>query len=96
MRAPYQEHVNCQYGAPMGRRGNASEPDAPVKLRLRRVPLVDYAYDQGGAYWGQGDPLWCAWGDGAEEEQVIYLRAPGRSQARAAALLTFPRARFYR
>lgn len=42
--------VSCRYGAPMGRRDTL--PSGPVKLRLTAARWTDYAYDQGGAYWG--------------------------------------------
>jgi len=45
--------VDCRYGAPMGRPSD-DEKDKPKNQRIfdRKVPFVDYAYDQGGAYWG--------------------------------------------
>jgi hypothetical protein len=43
--------VNCQYGAPMGRR--CAILDETEKHYLRRVPMSPCrAYDIGGAYWG--------------------------------------------
>ena len=87
--------ADCKYGAPMGRRGNISERAYPVKFHLRQMHLTQ-GYDNGGAYWGMPSDLWRAWGDGAEEEQVIYVRAPDRETAKYAVHGTFPNARFYR
>lgn len=63
--------VNCKYGAPMGRANVGNRPHTitsspncrivkknQVKIYDRRVPMVDGAYDKGGAYWGIGtEPL---------------------------------------
>lgn len=76
MTFPYNEPVNSQYGAPMGRRDVRGDPK---RLTLRPVPMHDGAYDGGGAYWGTGTQLWCAWD--AKRETVRYLRA--RSQGAA-------------
>lgn len=85
-------------GAAMGRR-NAVPPDVSTvrKLHLRRVPLSDGGcYDKGGAYWGQGAPLWCAFGESDTEQAVIYFRAATRDAAKITARQTFPNAKFYR
>lgn len=62
--------VNCKYGAPMGRDNVGSQPVTitsgrncrivkknQVKIYDRRVPMIDGAYDRGGAYWGMGKEL---------------------------------------
>lgn len=49
--------VNTKYGAPMGRPNVGCEPD-DIKVYTRRVPMIDGAYDRGGAYWGIGKPLY--------------------------------------
>lgn len=63
--------VNCKYGAPMGRANVGNRPHTitsgpncrifkrnQIKIYDRRVPMVDGAYDKGGAYWGIGtEPL---------------------------------------
>ena len=72
---PYREnpnkfipHVNCRFGAPMGRRTIADNPNASVILF--RVKMYDQCYDIGGAYWGMADvrhgvyPLYAAIGSG--------------------------------
>lgn len=62
--------VNCKYGAPMGR-ANVGTPPVTVtsgrncairaknqiKVYDKRVPMIDGAYDRGGAYWGIGKEL---------------------------------------
>lgn len=82
-------------GSMMGRRDVL--PDnrkAAIKLHLRHVPFVDGCYDQGGAYWGGPDNLWCAWADGV----VIYVRDPDwdREAVKAEIREVLPNARFYR
>lgn len=91
--------VNCRYGAPMGRAGTRwSDPDWPMRFHLRKLPLDSGGYDRGGAYWGFGRPLWCAWSrdelDG--EPAVLYLRADTREQAKAEVRERFAMATFYR
>lgn len=54
------KEVNSQYGAPMGRREYNRPPTKARTVRLYRVNLDNGGYDDGGAYWGTGEPLWCA------------------------------------
>lgn len=62
--------VNCKFGAPMGRGNKGSYPltvtsgknnkalkKNQVKVYDRAVPLIDGAYDKGGAYWGAPNNL---------------------------------------
>lgn len=97
---PFQSPVSCQYGAPMGRPNTVTESDYPVKFRLQRMSMISYDYDQGGAYWGGPSPedgqMYCAWGDGAEEVQIVYIRAKSRTLARDKVTSQFPNAQFYR
>jgi hypothetical protein len=72
---PFEQPVYAKYGAPMGRHG----PVPSGKVRLERVRFVDGDYDKGGAYWGGGTPLYCAWND----EGAVYVRAPSREVAKA-------------
>ena len=81
-------HVNCQYGAPMGRPSFGTPEHAEHKIRVFRVNLDSGGYDDGGAYWGIGQALYCAT-DGADYRQ--FLRATSRLAAIAA--LEIPRAR---
>jgi hypothetical protein len=90
-------NVSSAYGAPMGRRDERGDPDAPYKLYLRRVPMVDGDYDSGGAYWGGGfgvEPLWRY--ESTCGEASGFLRARSREHARAMVRETYPKARFYR
>lgn len=88
--------VNCKYGAPMGRTGNVSEPDATVTFNLKRVTINSQGYDEGGAYWGTGEPLYWAFGEGTEEVQEMFTRAQNRTEAKRKVLLVFPNARWKR
>ena len=76
--------VPCRYGAPMGRRDQDPEPDAPAApIRVKRAPMSPCgAYDAGGAYWGIGAPLYCAWSRAGLRR---YFRAPSRAAALAIA-----------
>jgi len=86
--------VNCQYGAPMGRRGNGTPAHVDgEKLYLRRVPLDSGGYDSGGAYWGLGQRLY-AWSN-IEGDRSGYLRARDRDAAKAEIRKDAPGARFF-
>lgn len=84
MKAPYEVNVSSKYGAPMGRCSNKVQELATVngKVHLQKVPFVDGCYDPGGAYWGGGTPLFCAWGESEDETVVVYLRAKDRETAK--------------
>lgn len=74
-----------RYGADMGRRSHHSEPRAHVgsKLRLFKVALDTGGYDNGGAYWGTGEPLWCCMGESLHGDRIeFYLRAKDRDAAK--------------
>ena len=84
-------------GARMGRRDNIPYDYATVrKLHLRRVRMVDGCYDSGGAYWGAGAPLYCAWGESDTEQVEVFFRACSRDDAKEQARAAFPNATFYR
>ncbi len=64
------------YGAPMGR---STWPDEPIaRCHLFRVRLDSGGYDQGGAYWGTPENLWCV-----TDGQAFrwFCRAPSRREA---------------
>ena len=85
-------------GAQMGRSSVIPPDYAGERLHLRRGPLSDGAcYDPGGAYWGSGTPLYCAYGETETEQVEIYVRAFTRSTAKEAVKcsLSVP-PRFYR
>lgn len=68
--------VDCKFGAPMGRAVSGYRLVAPA--RLFQVNLDRGGYDDGGAYWGLGPPLWC----GTDEEgHRQFTRASNRSEA---------------
>jgi len=85
-----------QYGASLGRKDNITETSYPVKFHLQRVYLDCGGYDNGGAYWGQGTPLYRAWGDGSEEQQEVFFRAHSRNDAKIQLRGAFPNCKFYR
>lgn len=71
--------VASRYGAPMGRRQSGYlETDMPRAVRLYRVRLDSGGYDDGGAYWGIGAPLWCAEDDDGNRQ---FVRAGSRERA---------------
>lgn len=70
--------VNSQYGAPMGRREFGPMPDHGRKIRIFRVRIDSGGYDDGGAYWGAGKPLFCAT-DNADYRR--FIRADSRLSA---------------
>ena len=76
--------VSCRFGAPMGRPSIHENPEADVTLF--RVRFVDGDYDQGGAYWGGGSPLYAAIGDDFQH----FLRAESLESARGELLREFP------
>lgn len=78
-----------EYGASMGRSSHhASERGQSIKLHLERVRLDSGGYDNGGAYWGSGDPLWYAHSDNGTEYVGFFFRA--RDRAAAKAVITTP------
>jgi hypothetical protein len=62
------------------------------RLYLRRLRLDSGGYDEGGAYWGRGEPLYWAT-DGARVH--LFRRAPDRAAAKRMIIGQFPTARFY-
>ena len=70
------EQVNSRYGAPMGRRANEYlETRIERHVRLFRVRIDSQGYDDGGAYWGIGEPLFCAIDDDGNRQ---FVRAASR------------------
>lgn len=77
---PFPE-VSCQYGAPMGRRGdNPSNLQDVKRLHARRQGGGD-GYDKGGAYWGLPSNVWGVWAWMNGEAVVTYVRACSRKEA---------------
>lgn len=80
------EQVSCRYGAPMGRREDGHiETRVKRFVRLFRVRINSGGYDDGGAYWGIGEPLFCAIDDDGNRQ---FVRA--RSRFLAAVKLDIP------
>ena len=100
MRHPKLPRVTGKYGAPMGRSSTVVDTDIPVKFYLYRMPMVDYNYDNGGAYWGGGDRIigWMyhAYGDGPTFRNECFVRAASRAKAKEEVKELFPNATFYR
>lgn len=75
--------VSSKYGAPMGRREYGT-PTGPA--RLFKVRFVDHDYDDGGAYWGGGTPLYYL----RTEESQHFFRAKTWPEAVKLAKESFP------
>lgn len=89
------EKVDCSRGAPMGRPSHITRPDRAFRMYMVKLPLGDGgAYDSGGAYWGCGDPLYWAYGDGNDQE--MFVRAKTREDAKRQVLKEFPNIYFTR
>jgi len=90
--------VSCKYGAPMGRRDYHGPSDTNARFSVARVDLDRGGYDNGGAYWGSGEPLWRAFADCPEADsgQIEYfIRAPSRHCALVEVRGAYPNARFF-
>lgn len=74
--------VSCSYGAPMGRSSYGNIDECTHKLSLFKVALHQ-GYDDGGAYWGFGTPLFCARTvSNQDAEYQDFVRAGSREDAR--------------
>lgn len=89
--------VSCKYGAPMGRSNRIPKDiDTAGKLYLEKLRWVDGAYDQGGAYWGMGNPIYRASGESETEQVEIFVRAIDREDAKVQIKEIFEGATFHR
>ena len=90
--------VGCKYGAPLGRLYRLpADTDEPVKLKLVKLKMVgDGAYDQGGAYWGCGDPIYMAKGEASDVVVELYVRVKDREEAKLKIRDRLSNATFYR
>lgn len=69
--------VGSRYGSPTGR--TTSPLGQGIKsVNLFKVRLDSGGYDQGGAYWGLGGALWCAYCDEGGRQ---FIRAGSRISA---------------
>ena len=88
-------------GARLGRPTTEPNTVLPVPFRfyLRRVRLDRGGYDQGGAYWGIGAPLYrFEAGEGPDKLTAWpagFLRDCDRQDAKAKLRADYPAARFY-
>jgi hypothetical protein len=89
-----------QYGASMGRPSyNAKlRSEVTARLNLTHVRLDSGGYDNGGAYWGSGEPLYRVTGDWGEWTIEFFLRARNREHAKELirGAHGYSAARFYR
>ena len=92
--------VNCSRGAPMGRVDVPAPRDFEYKMRLYKMNLDSGGYDRGGAYWGHGEPMYCAEaddrGEDVEELPIMYLRAKSRDEAKSIVRESYPYVSFFR
>ena len=80
-----------QYGASMGRRNQTD--GKPETLHLQELRMVELAYDTGGAYWGMGEPIYCAFSPVDTENEYpvqVFVRAATREEAKAKVLGLLP------
>ena len=84
-------------GSAMGRRDHIPSDFITVKkLHLVKLKMSSCGcYDSGGAYWGQGLPMYWAYGESDTEQAEMFMRAKNRENAKAQALARFPSAKFY-
>lgn len=78
-------NVSDRYGAPMGRHSAPDLDTTRGTVRLFKVKLDSGGYDDGGAYWGHGGPLYCA---RDRHGDIQTVRADSREHA--AFLLNIP------
>jgi len=94
---PFEKDVSSAYGAPMGRVNHLPIQGHSSKIYLRQAVMCDGVYDKGGAYWGSGDPLYCAYGYGGNGmEWQYFFRASNRREAVANVKHEFPRGKLAR
>lgn len=71
------------------------DKNAPVKLQLVKLRMVDQDYDSFGAYWGCGPgttAVYCGFADGI----YVFTRGWNRESAKQGIWKVLPNARFYR
>jgi hypothetical protein len=78
-----------------GRLFELTVTDNAPPMRLSRVRMsADGCYDSGGAYWGQGDPLY--YYENSTGDINGYVRGKTREAAKTNVKVLYPHARFYR
>jgi hypothetical protein len=91
-------------GAQMGRSNHIPEDkNVSCKLHLRNILTgSDAGYDEEGAYWGTGDPVFWACDHITDLEPMhvgwveVFIRAKNREEAKVKVRELLPNARFYR
>jgi len=84
------ENESSRYGSRMGRWESPNPEPVARSVRCFQVRLDSGGYDDGGAYWGLGKPLYCL--DQSEHETVnaygnrVYFRAFIRASSRKEAI----------
>lgn len=73
--------LSCQYGSPMGRRGDNPENLRGMRKLHARHQGGGSGYDKGGAYWGTPSNVWGVWGWIDGRPCVTYVRAYSRQNA---------------
>ena len=59
MRKKQFDNADCSRGSPIGRWECRDRVSRDKSIRVYRVRLDSGGYDDGGAYWGHGAPLYC-------------------------------------
>jgi len=88
-------NVSSQYGAPMGRRNSHPGLQPSGMCRLRKVAIDSGGYDNGGAYWGVGAPLYLAEANDDDECAHMFFRALNREIAKGIVRDQWPDVSFY-
>ena len=107
MKMPALPEVGSSRGAPMGRFSeHAEDTQYPGKFNVASLPMVDGAYDKGGAYWGVGSHqhgfmyrAFCLEYDEINERDFLvdwFFRARDREHAKQLVIERYPNAKFYR
>ena len=87
MNANTLPELSCRYGAPMGRVSEIAEfPNQ--KIFVQHVPLHDGGYDSGGAYWGEGQPIF--WYHSDDSATSAFIRADSFEEAKSKILNILP------
>ena len=89
-------HASSSRGAQMGRPDFIPFNLSNRKFYLNKLKMVDGAYDEGGAYWGMGTPVY--WAHNAETDSnfcQVFFRAKDRKDAKAILTSRVPNATFF-
>lgn len=100
MKHPELKVLHSRYGGPMGRRDTVLS-NGVGKYHLYKMTMVGYgSYDSGGAYWGQGNPvfgyMYRAYRQLDEGLEQCFVRAVDRDEAKEEVRKVFKGATFYR